>query len=288
MPRLDGFGLIAYVTKRFPDIPVIVMTAYSTAGLEKFTQDSGAISYIEKPFVVEGLVDKILTSLKKESEGGTLHGISSGMFLQFVEMERKTCTIRILENHSREQGVLFFKKGELVHARTGAREGVDAAHRILAWDDVTLSIQNDCPELNRTILKELQALLLEAMRLKDEAIHQEHQKSKRDDESKKKALFVEESSPQRVKGQHAREQIAERLKRKSGIKGVVHDESWARLLDELGHLAAALGLGAIKWCYVDRAQSFDYLIVPGKETTVILLDPVCSRDEIMGELHHVA
>ena len=169
MPRMDGFTLLARIMERYPDIPVIIMTGYSTPEMQKLARKGGAVGYIEKPFMIEDLARKIMTAMRKESEGGTLHGVSSGMFLQLIEMEQKTCTIRLVDKSSGKQGVLFFRDGELLDARINGLQGVEAAYEIFSWDEVTLSIQNVCPQKEKKIESDLQVVLLEAMRLKDEA-----------------------------------------------------------------------------------------------------------------------
>jgi len=111
MPGMDGFSLLSKIMESYPDIPVIIMTGYSTPEMRKMAAKGGAVRYIEKPFLIEDLGRQIITILRKESDGGTLHSVSSAMFLQLVEMEEQTCTIRLADQFSDRQGVLFFRKG---------------------------------------------------------------------------------------------------------------------------------------------------------------------------------
>ena len=151
MPRMDGFGLMAEIMQNYPEIPVIVVTGHGTPELEKLTREGGAIDCIGKPFKLAELMGKIENTLSKESEGGTLHGINSGMFLQLLEMEQKTCTIRLADKSSGKQGVLFFRDGELIAARTDGLADEGAAYEIFAWDKVSISIENDCPRKGKEI-----------------------------------------------------------------------------------------------------------------------------------------
>jgi len=169
MPRMNGFALLSHIMENYPDIPVIIITAYSTPEMEKQARLGGAVGYIEKPFMIEDLARKIMATMRKESEGGTLHGISSGMFLQLIEMEQKTCTIRVTDRASNKMGVLFFRDGNLLDARVNGSQGIDAAYLIFSWEEVNLSIQNECPKKERKIEGDLQGILIEAMRRKDEA-----------------------------------------------------------------------------------------------------------------------
>ena len=117
MPGMDGFELLAHIMEHYPDIPVIIITGYSTPEMERLAREGGAVGYIAKPFLIENLARQILSTLRKESEGGTLHNVSSGMFLQLVEMEQKTCTIRLEDKFSNKKGILFFHEGDLLDAR---------------------------------------------------------------------------------------------------------------------------------------------------------------------------
>ncbi len=127
--------------------------------------DTGAADYIEKPFIVEELVGQILQMLKKENEGGTLQTVSMGMFIQLIEMEQKTCTVRVFNKITGNQGVLFFHKGDLMDARINDRRGNTPAYEIIGWDSVTISIQNECTITEKRVEGGLQAILLDAMRI---------------------------------------------------------------------------------------------------------------------------
>ena len=123
MPGMDGFELLALIMEHYPDIPVIIITGYSTPEMEHLAREGGAVGYIAKPFLIENLAQQILATLRKESEGGTLHNVSSGMFLQLVEVEQKTCTIRLEDKFSTKKGILFFQEGELFDARVNDLQG---------------------------------------------------------------------------------------------------------------------------------------------------------------------
>lgn len=168
LPRIDGLTLLTHLKEHYPDIQAIVTTAYSTPAKEECAFNQGVAGYIKKPFITEDLAKNILAVIKKESEGGVLHGIAPGTFLQLLEMEQKTCTIRLVDDKSGNQGSLFFREGELLDARINELHGREAAYKILSWEEATLSIQESCPVNENKVQADLQAVLLEAMRLKDE------------------------------------------------------------------------------------------------------------------------
>jgi CheY-like chemotaxis protein len=168
MPRMDGFALVAHLTVHYPDIPVIVLTADRTQQSRMAVLEGGAAGFIEKPFVVEELGPRIIQILKKESEGGVLQTISLEMFTQLVAMEQKTCTIRVINKDDGQKGVLFFQKGELLDARKSEIQGKDAAYKIFSWSQIILFIEDNCALKEKRIDDDLQAIVMDAMRLKDE------------------------------------------------------------------------------------------------------------------------
>ena len=63
MPKMDGFELLAHMSGNYPDIPVIVMTAYGTPEIEERLQKMGTFHYLEKPLDLNVLADKITDAL---------------------------------------------------------------------------------------------------------------------------------------------------------------------------------------------------------------------------------
>jgi CheY-like chemotaxis protein len=279
MPQVDGLTLLAHIMEHYPDIPVIIITAYSNANAAKLAREGGALGFIGKPFMIEDLARKIMEALRRESEGGTLHNVSSsGMFLQLIEMEQRTCTIRLVEKSSGQQGVLFFLEGTLMDARVNGLRGEKAAYEIFSWDEVTLSIQNTCAHKQRKIQRELQAILMDAMRVKDEISHAETC-----------VISLEEISgvPDGGDGEAGSiiddigDAIEKELGGKPGIEDIYKDKSWDFLVQEMARIGSLLKIGSLKVGYVDVGENQDYILVPRKETAVVSVDPKCPRDRIM-------
>jgi CheY-like chemotaxis protein len=277
MPRMDGFSLLSHIMEHYPEIPVIIITGYSTSEMERLAREGGAIGYIAKPFMIDDLAKRIITALRKEAEGGTLHSVSSGIFLQLMEMEEKTCTVRLVEKSSGKQGILFFQDGQLLDA--DATSGGGAAE-IFSWDDVSLSIQNSCPQREKRIHRDLQAILLDAMRLKDEL----RRLKKGATPGKKEPAPVKErikrTSPvQRVK-QFLKKEVGEGY----GIEDVYEDNSWENFVKGIERLGAAFKAGEFRVAYIDRGESKDFVLLPGDSVTVVAVNPKCARDRIMEAL----
>ena len=274
MPRMDGFELLAHIMEHYPDIPVIIITGYSTPEMEHLAREGGAVGYIAKPFLIENLARQIVATLRKESEGGTLHNVSSGMFLQLVEMEQKTCTIRLEDKSTGQKGILFFREGELLDARTNDLQGEDAAYEVFAWEQVNLSIQNGCAIKEKRIHSEMQHLILEAARRKDEDIDKARMGA---DLEEVEAL---ESDPGTLI-QSLKDKIEANLGPGCGLEDIYQDDSWDRLVSQLSRTGEDLNLGKLTLGYIDKGETNDYIVMPGEKTTVISVNPKCPRDKLL-------
>ncbi len=173
MPRMDGMSLLSHTREKYPDIPVIIVSGYRTAEMYKLAKAKGVIAYISKPFQVDDLGKIIMSTLQKEANGGIMHNVSPTVFLQLMEMEAKTCTIRILDKKTEKGGILYFSEGNLLDARVGDILGLEAAYRVFTWEEVTLFIQNECAARDNTINSELQPIIMKAVGMKDE--EEEHE-----------------------------------------------------------------------------------------------------------------
>lgn len=281
MPNMDGFTLLSQIMEHYPDIPVIIMTAYSTPKMERLAREGGAVGYIKKPFMIDDLARQVISTMRKESEGGTLHGVSSGMFLQLIEMEERTCTIRLMDNNTGKQGVLFFQKGALMDARLDDQQGLEAAYGIFAWDEVTLSIQNVCPQNEKKINGDLQATLLEAMRLKDEAERERALES----DLEKTSYETMDIDPQPLGEKEIidliRSKIEQELGGRCGMEDIYPDLSWKSFIHAFMKFGDAFKAGALKVAYVDTGRPNDFIVLPGEPITIVSVNPKCPRDRLI-------
>lgn len=282
MPRMDGFNLLAHVMEQYPEVPVIIITGYSTPEMKRLAKQGGAVGYISKPFLIEDLAHLIIKTIRKESEGGTLHSVSSGMFLQLMEMEEKTCTIRLVDKISGQEGVLFFKNGELLDARTTQCQGTDAAFEIFSWDQVNLTIKNDCPTLENKINSDLQPLILEAARRKDEAQMAATATVEEPDIEKIDAVEQPEAMPSRT--EVIQNLLAREVGGHAGVLRIDADASMDGAIFKMALLGNLFQLGRLKVGYYDYGKDGDTIAVPGETTTLLTVNPKCPRDKILRVL----
>jgi len=285
MPRMDGFALLAHLSENYPDIPVIILTAYSSPTSKKNALERGAAEYLEKPFVMEELSQKIIARLAKESEGGVLQTVPLEMFLQLVEMEQKTCTIRVTNKASGVKGVLFFKNGELYDARIRNAKGLQSAYQILSWNQVILSIQDTCAVVTKQIKDNFQAILMEAMRLKDEAAEtggstSESQPTRSGNLNHPELSQSHEVSP----AVDIRSKLEKLEGDKKWLKEIFHDDSWDILTSEAIALGRFFKAGALKCCYMNTGGATDHIVLPAEKTMVISVTTQSPHDKILQVL----
>jgi hypothetical protein len=196
------------------------------------------------------------------------------MFLQLIEMEQKTCTIRLEKKSGGEKGILFFRDGELLDARVNNMQGQSAAHEIFSWDAVNLSIQNGCALKENKIQSDLQPLILEAMRRKDEEEPEEVPES-----------VMEQIEPGAQEPVDRLKQLKLRIEQEigpqCGLEDLYQDEFWDSRVGQLSKIGEFFHLGDFTLAYIDKGDTNDYILVPGPKTTVIKVDPRCPRDKIL-------
>jgi CheY-like chemotaxis protein len=165
MPVMDGFELITRMTEEFPRIPVIVATALDAGSIDKLSQ-VGSFRVLRKPFELNSMKSAIDTEIDAVNHGA-LFGISMASFLQLIEMEQKTCTLRVTEGGT--VGYLYFNDGMLSDAETENLTGEEAARRIVVWSRPEIQITTAFSKKEKVISISLSSLLLDSFRLLDEA-----------------------------------------------------------------------------------------------------------------------
>jgi len=165
MPEMDGYELLSFMSKKYRHIPVVVMTGYGSPEIAKRLKQKGVVHYVEKPFEVDELKE-IVSQILSDKSKGYIHGFTLANFLQAVEVEQKTLTLRI--GSKGQSGYLYLENGELIDAENdeGLR-GEEAAVAILCWDNAEIEIQGT-HNRPRTIESSLMHILLESSKLKDE------------------------------------------------------------------------------------------------------------------------
>ncbi|MDX9735234.1 MAG: response regulator [Thermoanaerobaculia bacterium] len=165
MPDMDGFELLAWMSRETPNVPVIVMTAFGTPEIAERLRRFGLDGFVEKPVEFAALSERISAALD-DAARGYVTGIPLSTFLQILEIERKSCTLRV--HAGTRTGLLHLVGGAPWDAEAGALRGEAAAAEIVCWGAAGIEILPAGKGIERRVQSTLGQLLLEAFRVLDE------------------------------------------------------------------------------------------------------------------------
>lgn len=166
LPRMSGGELLTYARKKYPELKMIAMRDPRKGGNGFDAASLGVAALLEKPLDVSGLTEKIFTSLNLNS-GGQVRGIGLSSFLQMLELEEKSCTLKVSEDD--KVGYIHMQRGQLFAAETGDLRGLEAAYNIIGWDQAAIEIDYIPSKREREIHDSLMTILMESQKRKDES-----------------------------------------------------------------------------------------------------------------------
>lgn len=169
MPGITGFDLLATVRERYPQIGVILMTAYGTEKMRQIVRESGCLYFLEKPFRFDMLRGLIEEQLAKKPVGfnGTLKNILLTDLIQICCIAGADMAIRVTDGSS--EGVFYIESGEVIHAECCGETGENALYRIIKWESGSFESIHAEQFPATTINKPYMYLLMEGSRLSDES-----------------------------------------------------------------------------------------------------------------------
>src|ERR1700720_171571 len=184
MPGLDGRQLFEKLRGREATrhIPFLFMASRTDIEEKLRPLGDGVEDFIAKPFLAKDLVrmaKKIVDRLhleklqKRASRPGVIQGRLEEMsmidLMQSLEMGQKSCRLQVQK--AGEAGELYFASGQCRDAKIGTLVGDDAVYKVLLWTEGEFEIDFNAANAssNTTTTRNTTGLLMEAMRLMDEA-----------------------------------------------------------------------------------------------------------------------
>jgi DNA-binding response OmpR family regulator len=189
---LNGDQSLPRELRRRIAAPLILLSARDPSGESHRFSDDGIDEVIEKPFLVRDLQSRVRRIVERikltrfvggDSVRGTLAQMSVTDLVQSLEMGRKSCCLVLTgalattsktrlnpSSGTQQHCEMYFLEGRLVHAACGWLLGDEAVYDALRWEgggafEIDFKATTDL----RTTTRSTQALLLEGMRLLDEA-----------------------------------------------------------------------------------------------------------------------
>ncbi len=184
MPGIDGRQLFEKLRAREATRHIPFLFMASRPDIEERLRPlvDGVEDFIHKPFLVKDLVritKKVIDRLhleklqKRASRPGIIQGRLEEMsmidLMQSLEMGQKSC--RLIVQHDGEQCELYFAAGQCRDAKIGKVEGDEAVYKVVLWTAGQFEIDFNAANASTrtTTTKNTTGLLMEAMRLMDEA-----------------------------------------------------------------------------------------------------------------------
>jgi CheY-like chemotaxis protein len=171
MPRMDGLQVLAIVRRRFPELRTVVLSGLEDEEFRSRAYALGVDLFWLKTDMQRNskMFVECLESLLGTAADGGFRGIQSKSLMDIIQMEclsRSSTVLRITRGPLVAK--LWLQDGELIDAEAEGARGEAAFSRILAWKSGTF--ENLPAELNRerTIVKPINALLLESAQAMDE------------------------------------------------------------------------------------------------------------------------
>jgi CheY-like chemotaxis protein len=182
MPDLDGRQLIQQMRSKteLSRLPILIMASKSDQNERLGMLRDTVEDFLEKPFFlrdvlqrIKRVIDKIsLEKMAREApSGGGVRGSLAQMntidLLQSLELGRKSC--KLILGQGSESCDLYFTDGNLTHAVFGNLRGDEAVYKALLWTEGTWEIDFNTTASEQTTTRSTQGLLMEGLRLLDEA-----------------------------------------------------------------------------------------------------------------------
>lgn len=181
MPGMDGRQLVEKLKSRpaTSNFSAILLASRSDID-ERLSPQDAADDYIAKPFFlkeatrrIKRTVDRI--ALEKMARTAPSDGVVRGNLsqmnvidlMQSLEMGRKSCQLKL--NNAGENCEVFFVEGQVKHATYGSLKGDEAVFKVLRWTGGNFELNFEGKTDQETTKLNTQGLLMEGLRLLDEA-----------------------------------------------------------------------------------------------------------------------
>ncbi len=182
MPGLNGLALYEKLRAREETrkIPLIFLASKGDIEERLRQYSDGVEDYIPKPFFVREVVtrakkvtdrmhlEKLQASARRPGViDGRLEEMNVIDLFQSLEMGQKTCSLTL--SRGSEKCQIYLENGQVYDAAMGSVKGEEAVYKIVEWSEGAFEIDFSGKSPNRTISRSTQGLLMEGLRLMDEA-----------------------------------------------------------------------------------------------------------------------
>jgi len=169
MPGMSGIDLVLSARSIYPDLPVVVMTAFRSADVQRLNEGPFT-GFLEKPFEFERLVELVDEALTPTPTVGFSGAISVQTLPDVVQLYVLSSATGMLSvKHRTGRGEMWFSQGAILHAVTAQNRGDEAFFEIMMWSGGEFGMSAGALAPERSIQSSWQELLIESCRRIDEA-----------------------------------------------------------------------------------------------------------------------
>lgn len=166
MPGADGIDLLDRVRSLSTNTRTILMSGYASARDYQRAIECGAVRVLCKPFTSSELLLAIRQAVDCETGfRGSIHGLSLVDLLQMFHYARRSLAI-VVDGWT--PGHVYLEEGRVIHATYRELSGEPALNTILAMPAGSLRTMVLPEGTPHSISRDLEALLLDALRMMDE------------------------------------------------------------------------------------------------------------------------
>ena len=175
LPDGSGIDFLHDLQSKSPDAAVVICTAVPLPEYRDQAEAFGVLHFMEKPVdppVLGRLVRNYWQKATGKGDVGT--GFSASLsrlttldIIQLKCLGRSTAALDFVGRQG-QQGRIYFKQGELIHAETDARQGIEAFNEIVSWRGGQVMEIANATAPTRTVHGDWQNLLMHAVQWADE------------------------------------------------------------------------------------------------------------------------
>jgi len=176
---VSGFELLKTLRENpvFKDTPFIYLTRNKSVDEKVKGLKLGANDYLTKPIYLREIITRVKILLERVEQNkigmGADRGFSGDLgkigvveVIQTLELANKTAIMHLA--YIGHKGVIYFKKGKIVHSEVGKVKGEKAFYMMLNWFEGAFQVEFTEHNIIETITISNQGLLMEGLRRIDE------------------------------------------------------------------------------------------------------------------------
>lgn len=173
LPVMDGLQFLKMLKQSHPELPVVILTGEANPEKRDYALKNGAALFLDKASVADGF-DSIYPALEAIASTpaggfrGMLRQVEIPDILQLECLGRKSSVLEI--TGAKGGGRIFIQEGTIIHAESGSALGEPALFELLGLSGGEFHLKPYRDPGRVTIQGNWESLLMEAARLRDEAV----------------------------------------------------------------------------------------------------------------------